>query len=573
MRVEEGFQQKPYPDEHPYRDDPVRPGLLERLLPAAVNYELDEDLTRLGHVLIQDIRPLAPLVQPATLTQYNEFGQRVDRLHTSEGWRHLKNFAVREGYAAIAFERKYGEHSRTYQFARTMVMTGDCHVIMCPMGMTDGAARLIELFGTDAMKTEILPRILSRDPATAFISGQWMTERPGGSDLSLTETTALPTEGVNSDLGAPYILDGFKWFSSAAEGNMAVALARTGSISQGTRGLSLFLVPLRMGAYPSPLSNGVLMHRLKNKVGTHGVPTAELELRGTRAWLVGPLNEGVKCIASMLNITRLHSAVHSVGSLQRCLSIARAYAGVRAIKGGTTLLKDVSLHVATLADVSLLHRALTHLTFGAIVLLGKSECGKASVGEEARLRMLTPAVKAYAAEWATRGMEEAMGALGGLGYMEETGIGRLIRDAMVEKIWEGTINICGLDLIRAVTKDPQATAHYISWARAILASVPPQLQRDCQNAIQTVSSALDKLPGYCKEGAANPLLPRLVLNYFAILSCALYLLEHARWSCVNHKSTYEVDAGAFRRWIEGGELTKVGEKSKLRARMSKRELR
>ncbi len=338
---------------------------------------------------------------------------------------------------------------------------------------------VIELFGTASMKKELLPRFLSRDPETAFLSGQWMTERPGGSDISLTETYATPTSQVSSDLGTPYILNGFKWFSSAAEGNIAVALARTGDISQGSRSLSLFLVPLRMGPYTSPLSNGVIMHRLKNKVGTHGVPTAELELRGTRAWLVGPVNGGVPCIAMMLNITRIHSAVHSVGSLQRCLSIARAYAEVRATQGGTALLKDVPLHVAGLANIALLYRALAHVTFGAIVLLGKSECGKAGVEEAARLRLLTPTIKGYAAEWATSGMEQAMGALGGLGYMEETGIGRyvtrkggfelqlttlrrLIRDAMVEKIWEGTINVCGLDLTRAVTKDPKAVDHYMS---------------------------------------------------------------------------------------------------------------
>ena len=130
------------------------------------------------------------------------------------------------------------------------------------------------------MKKEVLPRLLSRDPSTAFISGQWMTERPGGSDVSQTETHATPTQRIKSDLGQPYILDGFKWFSSAAEGHISVALARTGDVSAGARSLSLFLVPLRTGAFPTPLSNGVYMHRLKNKIGTLGVPTAELELRG-----------------------------------------------------------------------------------------------------------------------------------------------------------------------------------------------------------------------------------------------------------------------------------------------------
>lgn len=251
-------------------------------------------------------------------------------------------------------------------------------------------------------------------------------QRPGGSDVSQTETRARPVPREASDLGPPYILDGFKWFSSAAEGNMAVALARTGELSDGSRGLSLFVVPLRLPSHPTPLANGVQMHRLKNKIGTHGVPTAELSLNSTRAWLVGPVNGGVKTIVPVLNITRIHSAIHSVGSLQRCLSIARSYSTVRTVDRGTRLLQDIPMHVAGLADVNLLYRALTHLTFGAVALLGKVECGTATRSEEARLRLLTPTVKAFCAQKAPSAMEETMGALGGLGYMEEVGIGRCV---------------------------------------------------------------------------------------------------------------------------------------------------
>ncbi|TFK79142.1 hypothetical protein K466DRAFT_570415 [Polyporus arcularius HHB13444] len=212
MRIEAGFQPKPFLDQHPYRDDLVLPSLLGRILPATPASGMS-------------------LSRPATLTQYNVFGQRVDRLHTSEGWRELKDFAVREGYTAIAYERKCEEHSRTSPLARTMVMTGDCHVIMYAMGPTARVAR--------------------------------PTSRP-------------PISSAGT------------WFSGAAEGNVAVAVARTGGISQSTRSLSLFLVPLRMGPYPTPLWDGVFLHRLKNKIGTHVVPIAELELRGTRAWLLGP---------------------------------------------------------------------------------------------------------------------------------------------------------------------------------------------------------------------------------------------------------------------------------------------
>lgn len=208
---------------------------------------------------------------------------------------------------------------------------------------------------------------------------------------------------------------------------MAIALARTGPIKDGSRSLSLFLIPMRMpeiGGPRTPLENGIQIHRLKNKFGTLGVPTAELSINQAKAWLVGPPNGGVKAIAAMLNITRIHSAIHSIGNLQRGLAIARSYATVRRVQGGSTLLQDLPLHVAPLAKVSLLYRALTHMTFGAVALLGKSECGIITEEEDARLRLLTPTVKAFTAELVAPALEECMAALGAQGYMEETGIPR-----------------------------------------------------------------------------------------------------------------------------------------------------
>ena len=212
---------------------------------------------------------------------------------------------------------------------------------------------------------------------------------------------------------------------------MAVALARTGPLDQGTRSLSLFLVPMRLPLFhpsnttkPSAISNGILTHRLKEKIGTHILPTAELSLNNTEGYLISPLNEGIKSIAPVLNTTRIHSAVSSVGYLRRCLAIAQSYSKVRAIQGGRVLLRDVPLHVEELAKISLLYRALTHLVFGAVHLLGKSECGVATAEEETRLRMLTPVIKAFAAEKACAAMEECMVCLGGQGYMEENDIGR-----------------------------------------------------------------------------------------------------------------------------------------------------
>lgn len=231
-----------------------------------------------------------------------------------------------------------------------------------------------------------------------------------------------------------------KWFSSATDSELSVALARTGSLKDGSRGLSLFLVPLRLPLFrtpldpiPLPTSNNIFVHRLKNKIGTHILPTAELNLESAEGYLIGRLGQGVKNISPVLNITRIWSAMSSIGKLRKCLAIATSYAKVRAIQGGTLLLKDTPIHVEQLASVNLLYQALTHLTFGVIGLIGKVECGTVTHDELCRLRMLTPVVKGYAAEKACTGMEEAMSAMGGAGYIEENGFGRAIRDSLVEK--------------------------------------------------------------------------------------------------------------------------------------------
>lgn len=227
-----------------------------------------------------------------------------------------------------------------------------------------------------------------------------------------------------------YRLNGFKWFSSATDSNVAVALARTGPLESGSRGLSLFLIPLRQPLIrssaappPSALTNNIHIHRLKNKVGTKILPTAELSLEGSEAYLLGDLHQGVKLIAPVLNITRIHSAVGSVGFIRKCLAIATAYSSVRAVSGGKQLLKHNALHVAELAKANLIYRALTHLVMGTVLLLGKAECKVATEEESLRLRMLTPAVKAFAADRASFVIEECMTMLGGQGYMEETGLG------------------------------------------------------------------------------------------------------------------------------------------------------
>ncbi|PPR08159.1 hypothetical protein CVT24_012123 [Panaeolus cyanescens] len=555
MRIEEGFQPAPFLEDNAYINDPVLPSLLKRTIPASAFKEIESDLTRLGHDVVTSIRALSDSskISPPTLVQYDQWGRRVDILHTSEGWRELKALSQREGLPGIFYERKYGDASRTYGFAKMMLLVGDTNEIFCPISMTDGLARVIELIGSPEVKKDVLPRLISRDPSIAFTAGQWMTERPGGSDVSQTETTATPTSEVHK-YGSKYTLNGVKWFSSATDSEVSVALARTGTLEQGSRGLSLFLIPLRKPLLrslgdptpPSP-SNNILVHRLKHKIGTQILPTAELTLNDTEGYLLGQLGQGVKNITPVLNITRAWSAMTSVGHLRKCLAIATAYSRVRRIQGGTLLLSDAPIHVAQLATINILYRALAHMAFGIVRLLGKVECGTASEDDQQVLRLLTPVTKAFAAEKASVGMEEAMTALGGAGYMEENGFGRAIRDALVEKIWEGTVVVLSLDVARAA-KDPRTLKAFANWSNEVAKSCPASLKSQISPELQILQQAVEEfLSSYTAPVA--PTVPRPAAMLLGIISSSLRLLEHAVWSELNDEASKKLDLEVFKRWI------------------------
>lgn len=332
--------------------------------------------------------------------------------------------------------------------------------------MTDGAARLLSRhLNTDGERRTIFrdaySRLTSRDPSKAWTSGQWMTERTGGSDVRGTETVATLLEDAPKDqtdvnglaLG-PYSISGFKWFSSATDSNMSVMLAQT------TKGLSVFMAPMRRSSKGTSSRatselNGISIQRLKPKMGTKPVPTAELVLDGTRGWMIGAEETGVREIATVLNITRVYTGLGSLGYWGRGLSIARAFARVRKVDGGKRL-ADMPAHLKTMATNTTNYAAMMHLGFFVIMLLGISEqpdafsSGKfgrandlvADVAEAtALLRLLTAVMKAQCSKMAIYGLQECMEALGGVGYLEdeqEYNIARLYRDCNVNAIWEGT---------------------------------------------------------------------------------------------------------------------------------------
>lgn len=278
-----------------------------------------------------------------------------------------------------------------------------------------------------------------------------MTERPGGSDVGNTETIAT------KDKDGQWNISGFKWFSSATDADMTMLLARVvdeqGNYTEGSRGLSLFLARIKDDHSHSKL-NGVRIHRLKNKLGTKALPTAELELDNMKAVMVGAEGRGVASIATILNITRIHNAISSCGAMRTAMMLVQDFALKRRAFG--KLIHEHPLHIQTLASMELQTRTATELTFFTVHLLGKAECGTASATDLALLRMLTPLVKLYTAKQSVSVVSEAMEAMGGQGYIEDTGLARIYRDTQVGTIWEGTTNVLSLDLIRVLKGSPDS---------------------------------------------------------------------------------------------------------------------
>ena len=535
------FHQSPPRLGNQYHDDRVLRSYLHRVLPPDILAEIEPDLRRLGARAAGDILELgeAAEAQPPRHVPYDAWGRRVDRIDTSAAWRELDRISAEEGLVAIGYERAHGSLSRIDQFARLYLFSPSSATYSCPLAMSDGAARCLELYGESPRLHAAYEHLTTRDPARFWTSGQWMTERTGGSDVSGTSTIARREgDGVR--------LYGTKWFTSATTSQMAMTLARMEGAPEGSRGLSLFYLELRDEAGSL---RGIRVHRLKEKLGTRALPTAELSLEGTPGWLVGEEGRGVHTIATLFNITRVYNACASVAGMRRSVALARDYAVRREAFGKP--LSEHPLHVETLAELQVEVEAAFHLVFRVVELLGRAECGEASEGEAALLRLLTPVAKLYTAKQAIGVASEALEAFGGAGYIEDTGFPRLLRDAQVLAIWEGTTNVLSLDLLRAIDRGGAMDA-LRSDIETRLSSVTRTELGAAGERVRGAAAELARYVGCAgedestvRDGADREAGARALAYSIARVYAGALLLEHASWS-IEHEGDDRAAMAALR---------------------------
>jgi acyl-CoA dehydrogenase len=305
--------------------------------------------------------------------------------------------------------------------------------LMCPISVTDTSIHLIRKFGSNAVQDYLLPKMLSSDLSTMWKGTQFMTEKAGGSDVGAIETIARNEDGV-------WRLYGEKWFCSHTDADVALMLARPENAPSGTRGLALFALPrhTRDGA-----RNAYRIVRLKDKLGTKSMASGEIRLEGAEAYLIGQHDQGLKQMMEQVNLSRLSHGVRAAAMMRRCFNEALAAARGRIAFG------------QTVADFPLMRRQLMKMLVSAEQALSMALCTADALGRGAReeLRILTGLLKLRACRDNVIVATAAMEARGGNGYIEDWVNPRLIRDAQVGLLWEGTSNINALDVItRAVGK-------------------------------------------------------------------------------------------------------------------------
>src|SRR5689334_15527571 len=327
------FVQAPPVLSNQYLDDRVLRSYLRRVLPPATLHAIEGDLTDLGEYAANawTLARSRERSEPR-ITHSSAWDERIDRIELTPAWVAAQPLAAKHGLVAAGHESKHASAARVHHFAMVYLFHCASEFYTCPLAMTDGAATALKASGNQKLIERALPHFLSRDPAQFWISGQWMTENAGGSDVAGTETTAREENGR-------WRLYGRKWFTSAINAQVALALARPAGAAPGSDSLALFYLEPQK---PDGRWRNITLDRLKDKLGTRELPTAEIRLEGAPAELVGEAKFGVRQIAPMLNVTRTWNAIGALATMRRCIALVRDFANRRIVFGKP--LADQPLH-------------------------------------------------------------------------------------------------------------------------------------------------------------------------------------------------------------------------------------
>ena len=408
---------------------------------------LEPKLRSLGQTCADRLDAWAAVCDRETprLVQYDHVGQRIDQLVFPAEYRLMEQVAYGDTALVwfkynLSVRRKHAGFVHGIGFALGYVFAQADAGLFCPVCMTDGVARLLERYAAPEVRMRYLPRVTTRDATALWQGAMYLTEKQGGSDVGANVCRAVREE---SDDGEVWRLYGEKWFCSNLGGKAILALARPDGAPGGTRGLGLFFVPGD--------GEGIVLKRVKDKMGVRSMPTGEVDFDGALAYPVGEPSQGFKLMAEMLNLSRLYNSVASVALARRALAEARVWLENRKAFGQPLI--ELPLVRETLADLLSDHLAATYFTFETVAALDRLDSTPNDPEAFPLVRIRTPLTKRWTGKLAVSQCSEAIELIGGHGYINDFVTPRLLRDAQVLPIWEGTGNILALDCLRAIAKE------------------------------------------------------------------------------------------------------------------------
>ena len=515
-----------------YELDPNLSDLLDLHLRDGEERKLaEEHVARFGELVGKVVAPRAEETDKRgpELRRYDRWGFETDEVVHNSTWTDTKADLVRNGFTSL--ETYAGRPVPAVLSASVAYIVNQAETaVHCGLGMTGAAADIVERYGPEQVRDRLVPRLRSVDPDFAWEGGMFLTERQGGSDVGANTTTAVRD-------GDEWRLTGEKHFCSNVDAEVFIVLARPEGAPAGSRGLGTFIVP-RLLEDGSP--NGFTIKRLKPKLGTRGVPTAEVSLDHAVAWLAGPQGgtdrdgvdaardgRGINRMMEMVNGSRFGVALMGLGIHRRSFLEAAIYAGRRAQFGQR--IDRYPLVRETLVDLAVDLEA----GLGAVF-----ECASAVRGatdpDSGRLvrRILIPLAKLRCTRVALQSATVALEVLGGNGYMEDWPMARQLRDAQCHTIWEGTENILCIDVRRAMRGEQAHMALFDRVERAL----------ESASGVGVLAGAVDAVSGSLADARTavdhlarvdddlGLLHARRFAELLADLTEGALLVEHAAWA-------------------------------------------
>jgi alkylation response protein AidB-like acyl-CoA dehydrogenase len=463
--------------------------LLDLYMDGPLREHMWPHLQRLGRLAGDRLDELAAQADrnPPTLQARDRFGRDQEWIEYHPAYREMERIAF-DDFGLHAMSHRAGVlgwskpvppiAKYAFQYLFVQAEFG----LMCPVSLSDTSAHLLRRYGDRALRRRYLDRMLSQDPGERLSGTQFMTEKVGGSDVSRLETVAVAE-------GDAWRLYGEKWFCSHTDADLAMLLARPEGAPEGTRGLALFLMPRTL---EDGSRNAYRIVRLKEKLGTRSMASGEVRLEGALAYAVGSLDKGLRQMLDQVNLSRLSHGVRAAAMMRRCWNEARCVARARVAFGRP--LDAFPLMRRQLMKILLpTEHALSMMCYTARVMHAAGENNERA---GALLRILTPLFKLRACRDNIRVATAAMEVRGGNGYVEDWVSARLVRDAHVGVLWEGTSSIVALDLIqRAVGKKGAHTVLHDALGDILDGSegVPETLRDDLASTLQRAVGSAERV--------------------------------------------------------------------------------